>query len=106
MPPRNAAARELHQVSAAFRSLARAFQSLGWVLVAATSMNGTSPGGTPQRRKPRFTAEFRRHLKLQGAYMGTLRGLKPRQRSHVKRIRAAKGVSAALAAAQRIATSR
>jgi hypothetical protein len=40
---------------------------------------------------------------LQGAYMGTMRGLKPRQRAQVKKIRAAKGVRAAIAAARRLA---
>jgi len=34
--------------------------------------------------------------------MGTLRGLKPRQRAKMKRIRAAKGIRAAIAAARRM----
>jgi hypothetical protein len=50
-----------------------------------------------------LTPEFRRKLKLQGKYMGTMRGLKPRQRARVKKIRAAKGVRAAIAAAKRMA---
>jgi hypothetical protein len=51
----------------------------------------------------RLRSAQRRVLKLQGAYTGTMRGLKPRQRSQVKKIRAAKGVRAAIAAARRMA---
>ena len=103
MSRRIAATRELHRVSTAFRKLARAFRGLGSVLSVAASRNGATPGGANQRRRPRFSAEFRRALKLQGAYMGTMRGLKPRQRAQVKKIRAAKGVRAAIAAARRMA---
>src|SRR5437867_10443915 len=104
MPRRNTATRGLHQVSAAFRHLARAFRSLGSVLATSGSKNGASPSETRKRRKPRLTAEWRRALKLQGAYMGSMRGLKPRQRAQVKKIRAAKGVRAAIAAARRMAS--
>jgi hypothetical protein len=49
-----------------------------------------------------LTAQDRARLKLQGRYMGTLRGLKPRDRARVKKIRARKGVRAAIAAARRM----
>ena len=42
-------------------------------------------------------------LKLQGNYMGTMRRLKPRHRAKVKMIRAAKGIRAAIRAAERMA---
>jgi len=103
MQRKNPAVRELNRVSTALKELAGAFQGLGSVLVATVSSNGTSRTGTRQRAKPRLTAAWRRALKLQGAYMGTIRGLKPRQRSQVKQIRAAKGVRAAIAAARRMA---
>jgi len=90
-------------VSNALKELAGAFQGLGSVLAAAASSNGASPAETRQRTKPRLTLAWRRALKLQGAYMGTMRGLKPRQRAHVKKLRAAKGVRAAIAAARRMA---
>ena len=54
------------------------------------------------RRPRRLTASHRAALKLQGKYLGTMRGLKPRQRVRVKRIRAAKGIRAAIAAARRM----
>ena len=91
----------MRQISTAFRTLANAFRSLGSALAVAESVNGASPRGT--RRSPRLSPEIRRALKLQGAYMGRMRGLKPRQRAQVKKIRAAKGVRAAIAAARRMA---
>ena len=103
MPRPGPATRELRQVSTAFRMLARAFRTFGSVLAAAESQNGASSRGTRQRRKPRLTAEWRLALKLQGKYMGTMRGLKPRQRAQVKKVRATKGVRAAIAAAKRLA---
>ena len=103
MPRRNPAARKLRDVSTLFRKLARAIRSVGSALVAAESMNGETSGATRQRRKPRFSAEFRRQLKLQGKYMGTMSRLRPRQRAQVKKIRALKGVRAAIAAARRMA---
>jgi hypothetical protein len=45
----------------------------------------------------------RRALVLHGRYLGSIRGLKPRQRATVKKIRGAKGVGAAIAAARRMA---
>ena len=60
----------------------------------AAANNDTRP-----RRKRRFSAQQRAAMKLQGKYMGALRGLKPRQRSKLKKIRAAKGINAAIRAA-------
>ena len=45
-------------------------------------------------------------LKLQGKYMGTMRGLKPRQRATMKKLSAEKGIRAAIAAARRMAGRR
>jgi len=101
MPRRNPAARELRDVSKSFQVLASAFRSLGSALAAAESVNGASSRET--RRKPRLSLAQRRALKIQGKYMGTMRGLKPRQRAQVKKIRTAKGVRAAIAAARRMA---
>jgi hypothetical protein len=107
MPPsRSPISRELRSIRTSFRQLARSFTRLGPLLVstAAASRNSKpaaeQPGST--RRKPRLTAKDRARLKLQGRYMGTLRGLKPRHREKVKRIRARKGVRAAIAAAHRM----
>lgn len=55
------------------------------------------------RRKLRLSAERRASLKLQGEYMGFLRGLKPRQQAQVKATRAAKGFARAVALAKKLA---
>ena len=52
-----------------------------------------------RRRKPRLSRQARAALMLQGKYMGTMPGLKPRQRPKVKKIRAVKGIAAAIRAA-------
>lgn len=41
-------------------------------------------------------------LKLQGKYVGTMRGLPPAMRARVKRVRARKGIRAAIAEARRL----
>jgi hypothetical protein len=108
MPPsRSPISRELRSIRTSFRQLARSFTRLGPLLVstAAASRNSKpaaeQPGST--RRKPRLTAKDRARLKLQGRYMGTLRGLKLRDRARVKKVRAENGIRAAIAAARRLA---
>lgn len=56
------------------------------------------------RRKPRLTAARLAALKLQGRYIGTLRGLKPAQKAQVKKIRKKKGIRKAIAAARKLAS--
>jgi DNA-binding CsgD family transcriptional regulator len=55
------------------------------------------------RRKLHLTAARRAALRLQGEYMGTMRGLTRAQKSQVKKIRDTKGIRAAIAAARRLA---
>jgi len=43
----------------------------------------------------------RTQLKLQGKYMGYLRGLKPKQKAEVRRLRERKGMRAAIGRANR-----
>lgn len=59
-------------------------------------------GDRPARRL-RLSASRRAALKLQGRYMGYLRGLAPRDRKRVKARRAAQGLSAAVALAKTLA---
>jgi len=97
-------AREIRSIKLSFNKLARSFGRIAPLLsVAATS--GSDPdtaGGKRPRRKPRLTSQQREALKLQGKYMGTMRGLKPTQRAKIKKIRATKGIRAAIAAAQKL----
>ncbi len=60
-------------------------------------LSEASSKGSRVRRTLHFAA-FR-----QGRYMGMMRGLKPRHRTHMKRIKEAKGIEAAIRAAERMA---
>ena len=92
-------AHELRTIRTSFRQLARAFDRIGPTLTKLTA----SGNGKRSRRKPRFSAEFRKALKLQGRYMGLMRGLGPRKKARVKKVRAEKGIRAAIAEARRLA---
>lgn len=95
-------AKELRTISVAFRQLAQDFARLAPLLAVVPATENRTATRT-RRRPPRLTAARRAALKLQGQYMGTLRGLTPPQKAKVKKIRARKGVRAALAAARRLA---
>ena len=97
--------REYESLRASFHQLAQSIGRIGSMLAQAAAGDGVvgAKAGRPRRRKPRLSAKRRAALELQGKYMGTLRGLKPRARAKVKRIRAEKGIRAAIAAARRTA---
>ena len=98
---RNLAARDIRAITKSLYSIAAAVQRLAPLLQAAAS---GGPGNPPRRgRRLRLSPERRAALKLQGQYMGYLRGLSPRQRARVKALRAAKGVRPAIAFAKRLA---
>ena len=102
----NSVKREIHKIRRSFMSLAKAFDRLGPAL-SVSMVRGTANGHAPDtrtgRRRPRLTAAQRAALKLQGRYMGTMRGLKATHQARVKAIRKAKGIRAAISAAQRLA---
>ena len=61
------------------------------------------PVGPQRRRSLKLSPRRRAALKLQGAYMGFMRQLGPRQKARVKALRAAKGFPAAIALAKTLA---
>jgi hypothetical protein len=97
--PTNVYTTELRSIRAALHQLHRSLDRLSSALSAT---QGTEK--KPSHRTLRLTAARRAALKLQGRYMGHLRGLKPRQKAQVKRIRAEKGIRAAIAAAKRLSS--
>jgi len=104
MPRVNAAlAREIQTIRASFHQLAKSFTNLAPHLTAIPEMVGNL-GGASTRRKPRLSAAQRAALKLQGKYMGTMRGLSVQKRAQVKRVRARKGIKAAIRVAERLAS--
>jgi hypothetical protein len=94
----NAVAREMRAVHVALRQLLRSFDRLAPLLAAPGASNEKRP-----RRKLTITPARRTALKLQGRYMGYMRGLKPAQKAKVKKIRATQGIRAAIAAARKLA---
>jgi len=94
------AARELRSISAALRQLALAFDHLAPALTAPTT--GAATLAPLAGRKLRLTPARRAALKLQGQYMGYMRNLKPREKTRIKEIRAAKGIRAAISAARQL----
>jgi hypothetical protein len=104
MPRHSVATRELRSIRDSFAQLARSFGRLEPLLAASGSPKAAheTAGETRPRRRPRISAQQRQALKLQGKYMGTMRGLRPRQRAQVKKIRAKKGIRAAIAEARRL----
>ncbi len=95
MPSRtNAMKRELRAIQVALLQLQRSFDRL----VPAIAQSG----GLPPRRKAAMTRARLTALKLQGQYMGYMRNLKPQEKSKIKRIRATKGIHAAIAAARKL----
>lgn len=96
--------RELRAIRRSFEQIARAFERLRPALVAVSNQPGKGSEGQRMRRSPRLTAQQRAALKLQGKYMGTMRGLPAAKRAQVKKIRSTKGIRAAIAAARKMAS--
>jgi hypothetical protein len=88
------------------RSLGSISEALTRIAPLVGHAIGTVAAATPAARAPRklnLTPQRKAALKLQGQYMGYLRGLKPRQKSRVKALAAAKGVRAAVSLARELA---
>lgn len=91
------AIRELRNIRDTLQTLGTAFLKLGMSI----KLDGRPIA--PRVRPPLRLSESRQKaLKLQGTYMGTMRGLKPRQRAQVKKVRAEQGIRQAIAVARRL----
>lgn len=101
----NILAKEIRSIRTSFARLSRSFGRIAPLLSslpAVAEQAVAAAKGRKVRRKPRLSKEQREALKLQGKYMGTMRGLSARRRGVIKKIRADKGISAAIAAARRM----
>jgi hypothetical protein len=95
----------LQQIRRSLLTIAEALEALG----AETSTPKAAPVGNAApapRRKAELSPARMKALKLQGAYMGALRSLGPRQKTKVKALRATKGIDSALRLAQQLAKRR
>jgi hypothetical protein len=100
--------REMLEIRRAFTALATAFERLGPALAerqaeAVATAKASTNGAAPVRRRMNLSPKQRAALKLQGKYMGTMRGLKPGQRAAIKKLRGEKGIQAAIREAVRLA---
>lgn len=86
------------------RSLLAIVAALDDLVPALKQLDSGDGAALPTRRRTLTLSPKRRAaLKLQGQYMGYLRGLKPRQQARVKALRAAKGVHGAIKLAKSLA---
>jgi hypothetical protein len=98
MPPRvDALTKDLRAIRTALRDLGESIERL-----ALASARTPALGPSPPRRKLQLSPARRAALKLQGQYLGYMRRLGPRRKAKVRRIRATKGIRAAIAAAKRL----
>ena len=97
-------AREIRTIRTSFNKLARSFGRIA-PLLSITGIPGNGED-KPSRRRPRLSTAQRRALKLQGKYMGTMRGLSSAQRNKVKKLRSRRGIRAAIAEARRLSAAR
>ena len=101
--------RQGHPVVEKIRDLRQQLSAFDRSLRRLASMVGQLNGRIERRRKRRagtrraLSAKARASLVLQGRYMGFMRQLKPPQKAHVRKIREAKGVRAAIARARKFA---
>ena len=99
MPRQTDFSRQLRTIRRSLRAIERALRRLTPALKAArTSTNGSRPKRSPMTITPARRAQMR----LQGAYIGSLKRLKPRDKTRVQKIRAVKGVRQAIAEARRL----
>jgi hypothetical protein len=106
MSSHNAAiAREIRSIRKSFSRLASSFGRIVPMLAQKTVVAAAvAEGGKRPRRRPHLTAQHRKALKLQGKYMGTMRGLPVGKRRQVKAVRAQRGIEAAIKLAERLAS--
>jgi hypothetical protein len=97
-------ARELRTIVTSLQSIQAALGRLAPALDGRRKTNGATPGtGTTPGRKLKLSPARRAALKLQGQYMGYMRGLKAAQKKQVKARAAAKGIADAVGLARRLA---
>jgi hypothetical protein len=85
------------------RSLQSIARSLASLIRTADAAARSSKRGGRRGRKLQVSPARRASLKLQGQYMGHLRGLGARQKARVKALRTKKGFRPAIALARKLA---
>jgi len=105
LPPRRTTLRKsLVAIERAFADIESLFAALAERVRAAEREVGRSveTKGKP-RRQLKITAKRHAQLKLQGAYMGYMNKLAPRQKARVRAVKEKRGFEAAIRVARKIA---
>ena len=104
MPPRSTLKNSLRAIERAFADIAALAEALTErVRVAERGVGRSANARAKPGRKLTITPKRRAQLKLQGAYLGAMRPLKPAQRMRVKAVRERRGVEAAIRVAKKLA---
>lgn len=101
---RTSVSRELRAMRRALQSIQTSLRRLT-PLVDGEPIEAPVPSAVRLPRKLTLSPARRVALKLQGQYMGYMRGLKPRQKARVKTLAASKDIRAAIELARRLAGS-
>jgi hypothetical protein len=104
MPRRTALKRSLRAIERAFAEIERTLRSLARRVRQAERAASRRVSNSGGRRSPKLTPKRRAQLKLQGAYMGYVRQLKPAQKAKVKATKEKRGFEAAIRVAKRLTT--
>ena len=101
---RSSVSKELNVIARSLGSISEALARLVPLMDRSDGPAQQAPAEQQARapRKLHLTPQRRAALKLQGQYMGYLRGLKPRQKAQVKTLAASKGVRAAVGLAREL----
>ena len=102
---RSAVRKSLRSIERAFADIETTLKHLARRVKKAERSAGRRRGGAAAgpRRTVTLTPKRRAQLKLQGAYMGFMRQLKPAQKARVKALKERQGFEAAIKLARRIA---
>jgi hypothetical protein len=101
--PRTSLRRSLTAIERAFTQLEATLKRLDKRVRQADRRSRVSGIARGPRRPAVLTPKRRAQLKLQGAYMGYIRQLKPTQKARVKAVKAKRGFEAAIRMARRLA---
>ena len=104
LPLRRSLKKSLRAIERAFADIAGLADALSDRVRVAERGVGRATTAKPQR-KLTITPKRRAQLKLQGAYMGFMRQLGPRQQARVKAVKEKRGFEAAIGVATRLSKS-
>jgi hypothetical protein len=105
LPPRRPTLKKsLRAIKRAFGDIESLFEGLAHRVRLAERGAGRKVKATGKpRRQLKITTKRRAQLRLQGAYMGYMRQLKPAQKLRVKAVKAKRGFEAAIRVARKLA---